>query len=185
MNAKTSAVDAAHAAKTPAAGLIAISLLDEFEAELGTTRRFLERIPEDGLEWRPHAKSMTAGQLALHIAQTPRGVLTLALPDEAAPPDFSGGPTQPRSLRDVLEALEDSAAFVRETLPGITDERMRATFTISAEGRVVMAMQRVAFLRSIMFNHLYHHRGQLGVYLRLLGAAVPSSYGPSADESPF
>ncbi len=160
-------------------------LLAEFESELATTRRFLERVPADRLEWRPHEKSMTAGQLALHIAQVPSGVLELSMPDEAAPPDFSAGRERPRTVRDVLDALDETAAFVRRTLPSISDERMRATFMISVRGRPVMVMPRVAFLRAIMFNHWYHHRGQLGVYLRLLGATVPASYGPSADEEPF
>jgi uncharacterized damage-inducible protein DinB len=163
---------------------IATSLLAEFEQELGATRKFLERVPEERLTWRPHEKSMTAGQLALHIAQTPAGVLRLAEPDEAAPPDFTAGRPQPSTLREVLDALDQSAAFLRKTLPTISDDRMRATFRVVQGGRTLMALPRAAFLRSIMLNHWYHHRGQLGVYLRLLGATVPSSYGPSGDEMP-
>ena len=163
---------------------IATSLLAEFEQELGTTRKFLQRVPEDRLTWRPHEKSMTAGQLALHIAQTPEGVLRLSEPNEAAPPDFGAGQPQPGTLREVLDALDHSAAYLRQTLPTIDDSRMRDTFRIVQDGRTLMALPRAAFLRSIMLNHWYHHRGQLGVYLRLLGAAVPSSYGPSGDEMP-
>lgn len=164
---------------------VAQALLSEFEMELGTTRRFLERVPADKLAWKPHEKSMTAGQLALHIAQVPAGVLQLALPDAAQAPDFSAGREQPDSVREVLAALEATAAEVRRMLRGLDDDRMQATFTITRQGRTVMAMPRAQFLRMIMLNHWYHHRGQLGVYLRLLGAAVPSSYGPSADEAPF
>jgi len=164
---------------------IARGLLAEFEAELGTTRRFLERVPADRLMWRPHAKSMTAGQLALHVAQVPFGVLGLVLKDEAAPPNFGAGRQQPETVREVLDALDRSAAFVRQTLPTLDDRRMTETFKIVAEGRTLMAVPRAAFLRSIMLNHWYHHRGQLGVYLRLVGAKVPFSYGPSGDESPF
>jgi uncharacterized damage-inducible protein DinB len=160
-------------------------MLAEFEAELATTRKFLERVPGDKLAWRPHEKSMTAGQLALHIAQTPLGVLTMVLQDQAAPPNVSGGRQQPGTVREVLDALDRSAAFVRETLPTLDDRRMADTFTIVLNGRTLMAMPRSAFLRRILLNHWYHHRGQLGVYLRLTGAAVPPSYGPSADESPF
>ena len=163
---------------------IATSLLAEFEQELATTRKFLERVPEERLTWRPHEKSMTAGQLALHIAQTPAGVLRLSTPDEAAPPEFTAGRPQPATLREVFDALDQSAQFLRQTLPTISDDRMHATFRVVQGGRTLMALPRAAFLRRIMLNHWYHHRGQLGVYLRLLGAAVPSSYGPSGDEMP-
>jgi uncharacterized damage-inducible protein DinB len=163
---------------------IASVLLQEFEQELGTTRRFLERIPEEKLNWRPHAKSMTAGELALHIAQVPAGVLEMSLHDETAPPDMTTREA-PQTLRDVSAALDRSTEYVRKTLPTIDDRRMRETFTISKDGKVLMSVPRAGFLRAIMFNHWYHHRGQLGVYLRLLGAKVPSSYGPSGDESPF
>jgi uncharacterized damage-inducible protein DinB len=171
---------------------IAQSLLEEFERELGTTRKFLERVPADRLTWKPHEKSMTAGQLAMHIAQVPAGTLKFSLADEAIAPDFSAGWQQPQTLSEVLDALEGSAADVRQTLPTIDDRRMRSTFKVVQAGtsggagdRTLMSIPRADFLRSIMLNHWYHHRGQLGVYLRLLGAAIPPSYGPSADESPF
>jgi len=164
---------------------VARTMLAEFEAELATTRKFLERVPETGLTWRPHEKSMTAGQLALHVAQTPLGVLSMAVREEAPPPNFAGGRQQPQTLREVLDALDQSAAFVRQTLPTLDDRRMNETFKVVVAGRTLMAVPRAAFLRSILLNHWYHHRGQLGVYLRMLGAKVPSSYGPSGDESPF
>ena len=163
---------------------IAASLLAEFEQELSTTRKFLERVPAERLDWRPHEKSMTVGQLALHIAQTPAGVLRLSERDEAAPPNFGAGRSQPATVREVLDALDDSAAYLRQTLPTIDDRRMRDTFRMVQNGQAIMALPRAAFLRSTMLNHWYHHRGQLGVYLRLLGVAVPSSYGPSGDEPP-
>ena len=163
---------------------IAASLLGEFEQELGTTRKFIERVPEKQLTWRPHEKSMTVGQLALHIAQVPEGVLRLAQPDEGEVPNVSGERPQPGTLREILDTLEQSAAYVRETLPTIDDRRMRATFRIVQRARTLMSLPRAAFLRSIMLNHWYQHRGQLGVHLRLLNVAVPSSYGPSGDELP-
>ena len=168
--------------KTAASNAIAASLLGEFESELATTRRFLERIPESKLMWRPHEKSMTAGQLGLHIAEVPQGVLMLSMSDEAEAPDFSGGRVQPSSLREVMQTLERSAEFVHRTLPTIDDDRMLEEFRVSVKGKVAMAVPRAGFLRAIMLNHWYHHRGQLGVYLRLLGAKVPASYGPSGDE---
>ena len=163
---------------------IAREMLEEFERELGTTRKFLERVPEDRLTWRPHEKSMTAGQLAQHIANVPAGVLKLALPDEATAPDFSRARQQPKTLREVLDTLDASAAFVRQTLPSLDDARMRETVKVVRAGQTLMSLPRHVFLRSLMLNHWYHHRGQLGIYLRLLGAAVPSSYGPSGDEPP-
>ena len=125
---------------------------------------------------------MSAGQLALHLAQVPEGVLRMAMQDEAAPPDLSHR-QQPASPQQILDSLDRSAAFVRQALPQIDDHRMLATFKIIQAGQTLMSLPRVAFLRSIMLNHWYQHRGQFAVYLRLLGAAIPWSYGPSADET--
>lgn len=163
---------------------MADAFLAEFEQELATTRRFLERLPEDRLDWRPHEKSMTAGELALHIAQTPKGVLTMAQQNEAPVPNFAGGRPRPKDKAEVLQALEESAEFVRRELPRIDDARMQATWRAMSDRQVVLTMPRAAFVRSIMLNHWIQHRGQFGVYLRLLGAKVPSSYGPSGDEPP-
>lgn len=160
---------------------IADSMLQEFEQEVAITRKFLQRLPADKLDWRPHPKSMSAGQLALHLAQVPEGVLRMALQDEAAPPNITER-QQPTSPQEILQILDRSAAFVRQTLPQLDDPRMLATFKMVAGGQTRMSLPRVAFLRTAMLNHWYQHRGQFGVYLRLLGASVPSSYGPSADE---
>jgi uncharacterized damage-inducible protein DinB len=177
------------AANEPSSAALAYTsaqaILDEFERELITTRTFIERIPAERLTWRPHEKSMTAGQLALHIAQTLEGVVRFAIADEETAPDFSGERPQPANGREVLDTLDRSAAYVRQTLPSWDDARMRAAFTIVRDGRTLMSMPRALFLRNILLNHVYHHRGQLGVYLRLVGAKVPPSYGPSGDESPF
>ncbi len=169
--------------KTPAT--IANALLREFEQELNTTRRFIERVPKDKLGWKPHDKSMTAGELALHIAGVPVNVLNMALPDRNEAPDFRDGRPQPKSVSEILDVLDAAAVEVRRILPTIDDERMQTTFEVTRKGTVVLSIPRAGFLRMIMLNHWIHHRGQLGVYLRLLGAAVPSSYGPSGDENPF
>ena len=163
---------------------VAQTMLAEFEQEAKTTRKFLERLPGDKLDWRPHPKSMTAGELALHIATTPSGVLALASKDVAEAPNFDGGRPTPRNVTEVLDALEQSVAAVRSGLARLTENQMGATLRITSGGREVLALPRAAFLRSILLNHWYHHRGQFGVYLRLLGAKVPSSYGPSGDELP-
>jgi len=108
----------------------------------------------------------------------------MAQADEAAPPNFGRPSPEPASVEEVLNALEESVATVRKILPTFTDEQMQATWRMKANGQELMSMPRAAFLRSILLNHWYHHRGQFGVYLRLLGAKVPSSYGPSGDEAP-
>jgi uncharacterized damage-inducible protein DinB len=160
------------------------ALLEEFNRELGTTRDFLERIPEAQLNWRPHDKSMTVGQLALHVANVPAGVTRLSLADESPAPDFNASRQEAKNIREILDTLDQSATYVRQTLPTIDDERMRGTVKIVQGGRMLVSLPRAVFLRSLLLNHWYHHRGQLGVYLRLMGARVPSCYGPSGDEPP-
>jgi uncharacterized damage-inducible protein DinB len=158
------------------------TMLAEFEQEAVTTRRFLERLPDDRLAWKPHEKSMTAGQLALHIATAPGGVVQMAMVDEFAMPTM--GNPQPESTAQVLAALDESVAVVRKTLAGLSDDRLSESWKLVNNGEVILTMSRYNVLRSILMNHWIHHRGQFGVYLRLLGAKVPSSYGPSGDEPP-
>lgn len=162
---------------------IANGMLAEFEGEIKTTRRFLERLPDDKLNWRPHEKSMTAGQLAYHIASLLKGVLSMGLQDESSVPNLDDR-FEPGSTEEIIKELESSSKFVTEKLPTISDERMHAIIKIKSGEHVVMEVPRVGFLRMVLFNHWYHHRGQFGVYLRLIGVPVPSSYGPSADEAP-
>lgn len=159
---------------------IAQELLAEFEQQAPVTRRFLERLPEDRLMWKPHAKSMTAGQLAYHLAFVPGGVIRGAQQKQVPPPDFKF--PQPESMQQVLETFEESIATVRKVMPTFDDGAMNETWRIVAGDQEIAAMPRKAFLRNIMLNHWYQHRGQFSVYLRMLDVAVPSSWGPSADE---
>jgi uncharacterized damage-inducible protein DinB len=159
---------------------IAQQLLAEFEAQAPIPRRFLERVPEDKLTWRPHAKSMTAGQLAYHLATVPGGVCRASQQDEVQRPDFQF--PQLGTRKEILETFDQSVAIVREVLGGFDDATMKATWRIMADTREVAAMPRAAFLRNIMLNHWYQHRGQFSVYLRMLDVPVPSSWAPSADE---
>ncbi|MBB5318698.1 DinB family protein [Tunturibacter empetritectus] len=161
--------------------MLAQYLLAEFEAQVPVTRRFLERLPENSLTWKPHPRSLTAGQLAYHLAFVPEGVVRGAQKNEIPPPDFQF--PQPVSVQQVLDTLDQSVATVREVLPGFDDAAMNAIWRIVDGDRELVAMPRIAFLRNIMLNHWYQHRGQFCVYLRLLDVAVPSSWGPSADES--
>ena len=164
---------------------IAETFLHEFEHEAKTTRRFLERLPADRLSWKPHEKSLSAGQLALHIAAAPSGIAEMALQDEVPPPDFSKPFPEANSVEEVLAAHDASVAAVKNALPQLTDARMRETWRMAADGATMLELPRVAMIRTILLNHIYHHRGQFGVYLRLVGAKVPSAYGPSGDESPM
>ena len=161
---------------------IAHAMLGEFEHESRITRKFLERVSQDKLMWKPHEKSHTAGALARHIAIVPGNVARAALLDESPLPDFAALFKQPANVQEILSNHEKSIETVREILPTLDDARMMTNWSATREGKPVMTMPRVMFLRSIMLNHWIHHRGQLGVYLRLMGAKVPASYGPSGDE---
>ena len=159
-------------------------LLAELEQEAETTRRVLERIPQEHLSWKPHSKSMSLGQLALHVATVPGNVAEIAAVDTMADlPNF----VQPEAATaaELVPSLKESVAKAKRALGGFDDERMAAMWRLQSGGRDIMAMPRVAVVRTIMLNHWYHHRGQLLVYLRLLNQPVPSVYGPSADENPF
>jgi uncharacterized damage-inducible protein DinB len=127
---------------------------------------------------------MTAGQLAYHIAATPGGVVRFVQTNPAKAPDFANFP-QPASCDEILRTHDESVAVVREILPSIDDAEMAETWRLVAAGQEVLAQPRSLFLRDVMFSHVYQHRGQFGVYLRILNIPVPASWGPSADEPPL
>jgi uncharacterized damage-inducible protein DinB len=159
-------------------------LLQELEEEARTTRRLLQRVPNDRLAWRPHGKARSLGELALHVAQVPGGVAQLAAtPSPAQAPQFTD--SSPGSAAELIPALEGSIATARQVLGGMDDAELTADWCLMAGDRELFTIQRAAFLRSIMLNHWYHHRGQLTAYLRQLDVPIPSIYGPSADENPF
>ena len=159
-------------------------LLAELEQESQTTARVLERVPQAHLSWKPHPKSMSLGQLALHVATTPGNVAELAAMDTVPEPPQFGQP-EAATAAELVPALNASVAKARRHLGGFDDARMGATWRLLINEQEVMAMPRVAFVRAVPLNHSYHHRGQLLVYLRLLNQSVPSVYGPTADENPF
>jgi uncharacterized damage-inducible protein DinB len=163
---------------------IAETLLAELEQESAATARVLDRVPQAHLSWRPHPKSYSLGQLALHVATVPGSVAELAAQDTIpAPPEFVQA--EATSTAELGPALQASVAKARQHLGALNDEAMQRTWRLLAAGQEIMAMPRMAFVRAIMLNHWYHHRGQLLVYLRLLNVPVPSVYGPTADENPF
>lgn len=159
------------------------ALIAEVTREGATTRRVLERVPEDKLAWKPHIKSMSLGTLALHVATVPGALADLVSEPVRDVPGFT--PPEARSVAEILTALDASLARAKQRLTEFTDEDMRAEWQMTSGGRTLVALPRIEMLRAVMLNHWYHHRGQLTVYLRLLDVPVPSVYGPSADENPF
>src|ERR1700730_10044347 len=162
---------------------LAESMLAEFEAQAPITRKFLERLPEDRLTWKPHKKSMPAGQLAYHLASVPGGIVRFVQNNPAQAPESFKFP-QPSSREEILKTYDESIATVLSLLPNFDDAAMNETWRMVAEGREVMAQPRASFLRDVMLSHWYQHRGQFSVYLRMLDLAVPASWGPSAGEPP-
>jgi len=158
-------------------------ILMELEQEAIATRRLLERVPDDKLSWKPHPKSMSLGQLALHIAGVPATISGMAQQDTFAIVGFSQ--SEPASRKELLATFEESLRTAKERIGGMGDDRVTETWRATRNGKELMAMPRIAVLRAILLNHWYHHRGQLTVYLRMLEVPLPSVYGPTADENPF
>ena len=160
------------------------AMISELEQEAATTRRVLERVPSDKLGWKPHDKSMSLGALAMHIASGPAFITDWAVQDSIT---FAGGEGSPdaKSTAEILAAHDASAAKAKANISSIGDGGLGKMWSMKTpDGKTAMTMPKAALLRSIAFNHIYHHRGQLSVYLRLLNVPVPSIYGPSADERP-
>lgn len=156
-------------------------LLAEYDHEVATTRKLIERVPDDKLTWKPHEKSMSLGGLAQHIANLPSwsdailGATSFDLAE--APPNLG----EPASRRDVVRRFEETSAAARKALDK-TDAELTALWTLKRAGQEMFTLPRIAAFRSFVVNHLIHHRGQLSVYLRLNDIPVPAIYGPSADE---
>jgi len=161
------------------------SLINELRQEAITTKRVLERIPEEKLSWKPHEKSMSLGQLSLHVASIPGNVTRLAQLDAFDASEASFVPPEADSVEQILTALDDSLTSAESYLSGLDNKAATDTWHLTLRGEDVFSMPRISMLRTIMLNHWYHHRGQLAVYLRLLEVPVPVIYGRSADENPF
>ena len=164
---------------------LANGLLQELEQEAQTTRRLLERVPDSRLSWRPHEKGRTLGDLAMHVAMVPGSVAeVVSKPSPMQAPDFADPPA-PRTTPELIKAFDESLAKAKRILGDMTDAAAAETWRLMRGDRELLATPRAAFMRTVMLNHWYHHRGQLSVYLRFLGVPLPSIYGPSADENPF
>ena len=163
---------------------IADSILMEIDQEAEITKRLLDIIPEDKLSWRPHPKAKSLGELAMHIATLQRGVAELGQPDAAEVPNFPPDP-EAASRAQILETFAESLKKAKNIVAATDDARVMEEWKLTKDGNTILAMPRIAFWRSILLNHNYHHRGQLSTYLRTLDVPLPSIYGPSADANPF
>jgi uncharacterized damage-inducible protein DinB len=161
------------------------SLLPELEQEMANLRKTLERIPDEKLDWTPHAKSMSFRGLATHLSNMPRWA-TMTIQEESFDMAPEGGEPVTEepvdSVADALAQLDENVAAARTALEGTSDEELLESWALLMGGQEVFKMPRIAVLRSMIMNHMIHHRGQLTVYLRLNDVPLPALYGPSADE---
>jgi uncharacterized damage-inducible protein DinB len=160
-------------------------ILMEMDREAPTTRRVLERVPEDKLAWKPHPKSMSLGRLAMHVAEINSAIAEMSLAESHDFGKGAGPGREAKNRKELLEVFDMGLLRAKEIVANTDDARAMGEWTALVNGNKAMAMPRLGLMRMIMMNHLYHHRGQLSVYLRLLDVPVPSIYGPSADDNPF
>ena len=166
---------------------IAGSMLPEFDHEMGTTRRVLERVPEADASWKPHPKSTGLGALAIHLATIPSWIgPTLEEPelDFAAPANAKYGPPAFTSTADLLARFDANVRQARERMAAAPDPAMAEPWTLRTGAHVIFTLPRTVVMRNFIMNHMIHHRGQLTVYLRLRDVPLPSVYGPTADMAP-
>jgi uncharacterized damage-inducible protein DinB len=164
---------------------VAGRLLPEVEHEFTMTRKILEQVPEDKLSWKPHEKSMTLGKLAGHVAELPNwGFHALAHDSYDVSPKEDGSYElhTMTSRADTLKKFDEWRSEAIAALKNVKDEDFEKTWSLTSQGQTWLSMPRGAVMRSVVMNHMIHHRGQLSVYLRLLGVPIPGMYGPSADE---
>jgi uncharacterized damage-inducible protein DinB len=162
------------------------SILPEFDQEMATTRKMLERYPEARAAWQPHAKSMTLGRLAAHLAEIPAWVAGIINKEsfDIAPPDRA--PYKPPTIgsrQELLKLFDENVRQAHQALAACTDADYMKPWSLKSGGKVIFTMPRAGVARTLLLSHVIHHRGQYTVYLRLNDVAVPSAYGPTADES--
>jgi uncharacterized damage-inducible protein DinB len=167
---------------------ISHALLPEFDHEVATTRKVLDRLPEDKYGWKPHETSMAAGRLASHIAEMGGwGSMTMTTEElDFAPGGVPASPAfNAASKEELLGAFDKMMSETKAAMGAASDADYMVNWTLKNNGHTLLTWPRVAVIRSFVMNHIIHHRGQLSVYLRILGVPVPSIYGPSADEMSF
>lgn len=162
---------------------IAELLVKEFDAEMATTRHVLERVPDDKADWKPHPKSFSMAHLAQLVSMMPSWAgLMIDKPELDIAPEGATSPYQNQPIKDLLAAFDANAAAARAAIGGVSNETFNEPWTLKSAGRVVQTESRYYMMRTSLFNHMVHHRAQLGLYLRLVDVPVPSMYGPTADE---
>ena len=165
---------------------ISQTLLPEFDNEMATTRKLLARVPEDRFSWQPHPKSMSLARLATHIAELPSLGYRVVTQDSVnlAPPGGEGyKPKTLESRQEILDLFDQNIAKARAAIESTEDPAYFQPWSLLRGEQTIFTLPRVAVVRSMLFSHIIHHRGQLSVYLRLNDVPVPSIYGPSADEA--
>lgn len=163
---------------------IADLLLPEFDLEIATTRRVLQRVPDDRGEWRPHPKSFPMAHLAQLVSAMPSWFELMVAQSEMdiAPKDRPRGAYTIEKTEKLLGEFDRNVAAAREAIARTTDEAFGEPWTLKSGGKTIAQGTRYLMVRTLLLNHLVHHRAQLGVYLRLVDVPVPSMYGPTADE---
>jgi uncharacterized damage-inducible protein DinB len=162
---------------------IAQSMLPEFDHEMSNTRQTLQRLPEDKLSWKPDPKSMSLGQLAAHIVEmTGWGTMTLQTESLSMDPG-SHTPLVLTSRAQAVEEFDKNWKGLRAALASASDQDLMKTWALTIGGNVIFSLPRAGVMRTMIMNHIIHHRAQLTVYYRLNGVPVPALYGPSADEN--
>ena len=155
--------------------------LQEFNEEMPSTRRMLERVPEASFTWKPHEKSMTLGRLASHVADLPARCVTIITTEELVRP-VGFTPWTASSTAEILDRFDTVTGAARRALTNLRDDQLQVSWSIKMGDRILVTLPRVMALRRVFMDHLIHHRGQLSVYLRLLDIPVPGMYGASADD---
>jgi uncharacterized damage-inducible protein DinB len=161
------------------------SMLSEFDQEMQNTRKALERVPDEKWGWKPHEKSGTLGWLAGHVATVPEWITMTIKTQELDYAPANGPSYEPPKItnrKELLAAFDKGSAEARAALASVSDAELMKNWKLLAGGQEIFTLPRIACIRGMCLNHLYHHRGQLTVYFRLIGVAVPGLYGPSADE---
>ena len=161
------------------------ALKNEIQVESATTRKVLEALPEEKFSWRPHEKSMAAGVLATHLAQFPGGLFTAISAPSFDVSGISGSWPSLPAKAEVLKTFDEGINSVCEGLSKMSASQASELWAFKRGDTKLAEMPRIAAVKTLILNHMIHHRGQLSVYLRLLDVPVPSIYGPSADVNPF
>ena len=158
-------------------------LINELQMEAANTRRMLEIVPADKYDWKPHEKSMPLRRLATHVAELSNWPVMIVNSDELDLMQMDYKPAQLTTTQELLDLHEKSVTNAVEAIQAMPEADLMKPWTLRKGEQVIFQLPKVAVLRGMCYNHLYHHRGQLSVFLRLLDIKIPGMYGPSADEA--